>query len=155
MPEPSLWRSSGPNHVFEIFVPGNNSQTLFSGFSDLTKTPVFKLPPRPVRPTTTTKKPITNFVLNLEEFPKKKAKKENQKKFNTRLHKVRRTKVNNQKKVNSFRGGQRRFNKKTTTVKSKNLCKSLTLEECVDSCTTIEDIYNYSGCVVKCSEDCK
>ena len=33
-------------------------------------------------------------------------------------------------------------------------CSAPSLEQCVDSCTALEDIYVYSGCVVQCSEVC-
>ena len=33
-------------------------------------------------------------------------------------------------------------------------CDQQTLEECVDDCTNIEDILEYSTCVVQCSEVC-
>ena len=33
-------------------------------------------------------------------------------------------------------------------------CDQQNLEECVDGCTKVEDILEYSGCVVQCSEVC-
>ena len=33
-------------------------------------------------------------------------------------------------------------------------CEQQNLEECVDGCTKVEDILEYSGCVVQCSQVC-
>ena len=34
------------------------------------------------------------------------------------------------------------------------ICEPQKLEECVDGCTKVEDILEYSGCVVQCSQVC-
>ena len=39
--------------------------------------------------------------------------------------------------------------------KATSKCDKQSLENCVDSCTVVEDILEYSGCVVHCSEVCK
>ena len=45
--------------------------------------------------------------------------------------------------------------RKVYAKKKSTKCDKQNLENCVDSCTVVEDILEYSGCVVHCSEVCK
>ena len=117
-----LWRSSGPNHFFEIFAPSSISEkdkkSLFS--PDLTKKPVFKL--------STTTKPVSRIEKH---------------KTGIKGRRIARKKV-------SHHPGARKG-----SVRRKERCETPNLETCVDGCTELEDILEYSGCVVRCSEVCK
>ena len=47
-----------------------------------------------------------------------------------------------------------RRRKTTEAAQRKRLCGAASLEDCVDDCTVLENIYQFSDCVVHCSQSC-
>ena len=46
------------------------------------------------------------------------------------------------------------FRARKVYARKQTKCEPHNLEECVDGCTKVEDILEYSGCVVQCSQVC-
>ena len=127
-------RSNGPNHLFEIFVPSARNEIIsnFTNFFDISKNPVFKLEPR--KKTIELKPEIV-----ITEKP-------------TKARNPIGTKKKTFKKIGRNRG--RTIKVKSVKPKVRNVCKGSSLEDCVDGCTSIDDIFKYSGCVVTCADAC-
>ena len=127
---PQVLRSNGPNHLFEIFVPSSTNEKLpNTNFFDISKNPVFKLEPR-----------------------KKKIKSKPETVITERPSKARNLIGTKKKKVGRSRG--RTIQIHSEEPKVSKTCQGLSLENCVDNCTSISDIFKYSGCVVTCAESC-
>jgi len=172
------WRSSGPNHVFEIFVPFDGKPTENSNrnrLNILNNTPKFVVNDLATK-TTTELKSLSNErekqrnankkrvnkppkQETKENVPKTKFELQTMFKFvadqqenldgSKKLTKVRKPKVNTKARKPKV------LPKPSINSKDKAVspCPS-SLEECVDSCISHEDIYAYSGCVVQCGESC-
>ena len=48
-----------------------------------------------------------------------------------------------------------RRRKNTEAARRKSSCGAASLEDCVDDCTVLENIYQFSECVVHCSQSCR
>ena len=168
-----LWRSSGPNHFFEIFSPSTKSELERKGlFSlDLTNDPVFKLrttfkPFHTMDRKETVKKERIKSQLNFNEKKRSRISfpfQDNQEVFKLRTTLKPFHSSEKPKKVKKGRKIARSRNplvlkhraRKVHTEKEASKCDKQNLEGCVDGCTDVEDILEYSGCVVQCSEVCK
>ena len=169
----NLWRSSGPNHFFEIFSPSTKSELERKGlFSlDLKNDPVFKLRTtfKPFHTTDrkkTVKKERIKSQLNINAKQKISKSYPYQDdrlvlKLSTTLkpfHSPEKPKI--VKKGRKIARSRSPFvikhrARKVHTEQEASKCDNQSLEGCVDGCTDVEDILEYSGCVVQCSEACK
>jgi len=128
------WRSSGPNHVFEIHVPLETSRN-----NEKQKVKSFEAPLNPsivkiIEPTSDIElQTLIKFVISETE-------KSSASSQSPIIQKNRFLKASEQDLENE--------------VKEPKECPGSNLEECVDDCIVLEDIYAYSGCVVQCGERC-
>ena len=121
--QPQFLRTSGPNHIFEIFLsPQNFSQSKLP-IVDFSKQPAFKLP----------KIQISTKKNNSDARKQKDAIKRN--------------------KENVVKSDSKSSSSSISTSSCREPSESL--EECVDSCTSLDDILLYSSCVVDCSRICQ
>lgn len=165
-----LWRSSGPNHFFEIFSPSTKSELERKGlFSlDLTNDPVFRLrttfkPFHTKDRKKTVKKERIKSQWNINA--KKKISKSSPYQDDQSVLKLSSTlkPFHSSEKPKILKKGRKITRsrnpfilkhraRKVHTEKEASKCDKQSLESCVDGCTDVEDILEYSGCVVQCSE---
>ena len=169
-----LWRSSGPNHFFEIFSPSTEvdlqGKSLFSQHLTDDPSPLFKsrriLEPfqNSEQAKTVKEKRIMKSQMNKNEKKRKSSSSPSQDKLDLiklrttlrpsyhsldKLKTIKKARQVSRNKVLNHRARKVYAKKKSTK------CDKQNLENCVDSCTVVEDILEYSGCVVHCSEVCK
>lgn len=123
------WRSSGPNHIFEIFVP---VQMPNSNSREKQRQPIINIVKEVENPGKRTNfelQTMFKFVVDQSKTQNKKPSKPQKPKSSTNPDLV-------------------------TKEEEIKPCPSSSLANCVDDCISHEDIYAYSGCVVLCSESC-
>jgi len=159
-------KSSGPNHVFEIFVPLGGERNENSNEIQVNNLPKLEVSDLATK-TSFELKTLSNDREKLINKNKKRVNSVQKQKPQDNLPKTKfelqtvfkfvadqKNNLNKPKKI--FKARKPKVTPKPS-VKSEEKevepCPN-SLEECVDGCIQHEDIYAYSGCVVQCGESC-